>query len=336
VAGNSISSNSFNYGNMNYQVENFDPYTSGNVTYSKKGNLLKTGYAYWGQHSKVAGQVPTFNYALGPEHPNYEIQGKEEFESHEFYVYGRKKWGKHAVGSGVRTAYIPQSNQQLWSYQVNYLQTISKNFTLKAGHGQYYQTRIDTQPQIIEQAQSSLDLDFKQNAWAIHQSFFRSHGDSAIIGSESRLSFFHKNKFQLDQSASFYHQNSNWEWFARTFLTYNPFPKWTLNASLQVFKGYTYRLVNSVNYFSELEVYSPQEHSIPKFFKPYMNFSLGASKLFQFSENLSGICFINVANVFDIKNRNSISYNHDYSAYDGLYLTRRSLYAGVLLNLVND
>jgi len=336
VAGNSISNNTFDFGNMHYQVENFDPYTSVHMTYAARGNLLKTGYVYWGQHSIVTGKVPTFDYALAPEHPTYAIRGKGDLESHEYYVYGRKKWGKHALGSGVRTAYIPKDHQQLWSYQLNYLQNISPHVTLKAGHGQYYQTRIDAQPQIIQQAQTSLDLDFKQNAWAVHQSFFRNHGDSSITGSESRLSFFYKNKFELDQSASFYQQNSKWEWFVRSFIKYKPFPTWTLNASFQAYKGNTYRLVTSTNYFSDLEVYAPQEHSSSIFFEPYKNFSLGASKLFQLSEKLSGVFFINVANVFDIKNKNSISYNYDYSRYNDQHLTRRSLYAGIILNFVND
>jgi len=336
VAGNSLSKNKFQFGNIQHTLENIDPYASANFTYSKNGDVLKTGYAYWSQNTRFNGRVPYLEYALAPDHPSLVINSAEQLESHEYYLYGRKKWGEHAFGSGMRTAYIPNSSQQLWSYQFNYLWNMSKRLKLKVGHGKYYQTRIDTDPQLIEQAQSSIDLDFKTKGWALHQSFFRNHGENAVGGSETRLSFFYKNKFQLDQSASFYYQNNKWEWFARTFLKYNPFPGWTLNASFQAFKGSTFQLVTSARYISSLEVYAPQAQSLPNFFKPYSNFSLGANKLFQLSSKLNGILFINVANVFDFKNENSISYNYDYSSYSSNYLTRRSLYAGVIFNLVYD
>ncbi|WKV13887.1 carboxypeptidase-like regulatory domain-containing protein [Marivirga harenae] len=336
IAGNSMSKNEFQFGNMDYLVKNSDPYTSVNLTYSKKGDVLKTGYAYWRQNSVFSGDVPTFAYALAPIHPILTISSNKQLESHEYYFYGRKKWGDHAFGSGMRTAYIPNSSEQLWSYQFNYLWDINKRLNLIGAHGKYYQSRIDTNPQILEQVQSSIDLDFSDKHWAIHQSFFRIHGDSAVSGSESRLSFFVKKKFQLDQSASFYHLDSSWDWFARTFLKYNPFPQWTFNASFQIFKGNTYRLVNSADYFSDLEVYVPQTRTSPIFFDPYMNFTLGVSRLFQFSQKFNGLFFINVANVFDFKNENSISYNYDYSNYQSNYLTRRSIYAGIIFNFVND
>ncbi|BDD16249.1 hypothetical protein MATR_30740 [Marivirga tractuosa] len=336
VAGNSFSQNHYHFGNLEYSLQNNDPYASANFTYSKEGDVFKTGYAYWNQNSRFQGRVPAFAYALAPEHPSTAIDSKEQLQSHEYYLYGRKKWGEHAFGLGMRTAYIPNSRQQLWSYQFNYLWKINKSLQLKLGHGQYYQTRIDTDPQVIEQAQSSIDLDFKQKGWALHQSFFRNDGDSSIAGSESRLSFFCKQKFQLDQSASFYHQNSNWEWFTRTFLKYIPYPGWNLNASFQAFRGNTFQLVNGAQFISSLDVYAPHAQSSPNFFKPYTNFSIGASKLFQLSSKLNGLVFINMANVFDFKNENSISYNYDYSNYNSNYLTRRSLYAGIIFNIVND
>ncbi len=336
VAGNSFSKNQFQFGNMNYNTRNTDPYAATNLTYSSQGDVFKAGYAYWGQHSWIGGSVPTLNYALAPDHPSITIDKDDNLESHELYVYGRKKLGNQAFGSGVRTAFIPEGNKQLWSYQFNYLLDVTQNLKIKAGHGKYYQTRIDTEPQIIQQAQTSLDLDLKEKRWAIHQSFFRNHGDTAITGSESRVSLFVKRKFQLDQSASFYNQKGEWEWFARTFIKYNPLPDWTLNASFQAFKGNTFRLVNSTSYRSDLDVYAPMELSSMQFFSPYKNISLGASKLFQFSNNLNGLVFINVSNVFDFENENSISYDFDYSAYDRNLLTRRSIYAGIIFNFVND
>jgi hypothetical protein len=336
VAGNSMSQSRFDYGNMNYEVQDIDPYTSANLTYSSHGNVLKTGYAYWGQHSSFSGKVPSLEYALAPDHPSYSIQYLENLESHEYYVYGRKKWGKHAVGSGIRTAFIPRSSQQLWSYQINYMQNVSKSLTLKAGHGKYYQTRIDTEPQVMEQSQSNLDIDFKRKRWAIHQSIFRNHGDSAMLGSESRVSVFHKNRIQLDQSASFYKQGDSWDWFLRTFLKYSPSLNWTFNLSFQTFNGKPYRLVNSISYRSELNVFAPLERSQVRFFDPYTNVSLGVSKLLQFSEKLNGLVFLNISNVFDFKNATSVSYNRDYSNYTCNYLTRRSVYAGILFNFVSQ
>jgi len=336
VAGNSFNKKQFQFGNMNYHTSNTDPYAATNLTYSNQGDVFKSGYAYWGQNSWIAGSVPTLNYALAPDHPSVKIDMDDHLESHELYVYGRKKWRNQAFGSGVRTAFMPESNKQLWSYQFNYLLDITQNLNIKAGHGKYYQTRIDTERQIIQQAQTSLDLDFKGKRWAIHQSFFRNHGDSAITGSESRVSIFLRRKFQLDQSTSFYNQEGEWEWFARTFIKYNPLTDWTLNASFQAFKGNTYRLVNSTIYLSDLDVYAPTERSSIQFFSPYANISIGASKLFQFSNKLNGLIFINVSNVFDFKNENSITYDFDYSAYDHNLLTRRSLYAGIIFNFVND
>ena len=56
--------------------------------------------------------------------------------------------------------------------QFNYLWDLNERLKLKAGHGKYYQTRIDTEPQIIEQAQSSLDIDFRQKALAASSELF--------------------------------------------------------------------------------------------------------------------------------------------------------------------
>jgi hypothetical protein len=109
-----------------------------------------------------------------------------------------------------------------------------------------------------------------------------------------------------------------------------------LNASFQAFKGNTYRLVSSAIYLSDLDVYAPTERSSMQFFSPYTNISIGANKFFQFSNKLNGLVFINVSNVFDFKNENSITYDFDYSAYDHNLLTRRSLYAGIIFNFVND
>lgn len=336
VAGNSLNSNSFVFGNMDYEVQSHDPYTSANLTYSENDNILKTGYAYWGQYNAINGSVPSLDFALSPDHPSNSILNSESLESHELYIYGRKKWGDHALGSGLRTAFIPRSNQQLWSYQINYSQTLSTRLTLKAGHGKYYQTRIDTQPQVMDQSQSNVDINFKEKGYAISQSFFRNHGDIPISGSETRVSVFHNNKLQIDQTASFYHQSTSWDWFLRTFLKYNPASDWTLNLSFQSFKGNSYRLVETVVYRSELNVFAPQQFSELRFFDPYKNVSLGVSKMFQFSEKLNGIFFMNMANIFDFKNENSLTYNEDYSAYNSNFLTRRSLYAGVILNFVSN
>jgi hypothetical protein len=207
---------------------------------------------------------------------------------------------------------------------------------LKAGHGKYYQTRTNTEPQVTQQSQSNIDVDFEQKRWALHQSFFRSHGEGGLSGSESRMTFSYKRKFQLDQTVSFYHQEASWDWFLRTFLKYNPFPGWTFNASFQTFKGNSYKLVNATSYRSEIDVFAPEQHSAINFFDPYTNLSFGASKLLQFSEKLNGLVFLNVANVFDFRNETSLSYNRDYSNYTSNYLTRRSVYAGLIFNLVND
>ena len=57
----------------------------------RKDDLLKIGYAYWRQHSSFEGSVPSVDYALAPEHPSTFINSKEKLESHEIYLYGRKK-----------------------------------------------------------------------------------------------------------------------------------------------------------------------------------------------------------------------------------------------------
>ncbi|MFT4739460.1 MAG: hypothetical protein ACI9L9_000233, partial [Marivirga sp.] len=54
-------------------------------------------------------------------------------------------------------------------------------------------------------------------------------------------------------------------------------------------------------------------------------------RLYNF-RTVNGILFITFNILLDIKNKSTINDNFDYSQFDNNYLSRRSLYAGVVLN----
>ncbi|PTB95721.1 hypothetical protein C9994_10525 [Marivirga lumbricoides] len=337
VLGNSYLDKKIRFGNLNFSEKDFDPYGALNFTWRKDNNLLKTGYSFWHQNNFREGRFPTYSYAMSPEHPSSQFSSEQSASSHELYTFYRKILRNHSIGSGVRLGYLPELQKRLYSYQINYRYELSPSLKVKAGVGRYYQIR-NTERAIDYAYQSSIDLHYSGPQWAIEQSFYYNFGQEKeqTKGAESRITYQPNSKIQLDQSLSYVSHNTRKDqWFIRSFAIYKPFSQWSLNASYQSFAGGNSALVSSASFNNELSVYAPFQSGKTLSFQPYSNLSLGINHLFAINGYTNGIAFISVTNLLDTKNSFDINYNFDYSQYDKMYLSRRSIYAGIIINLIN-
>lgn len=337
VAGNSFVKNQFNFGNLNFEENNIDPYGALHFTWIKKGDLFKTGYSYWLQKKLSEGEFPTYDYALRPEHPSEYSSWQQKVAVHEVYSFYRKKIQAHSFGSGIRLGYLPELNKQLYSYQLNYMYTYTPHFKMKAGLGRYYQVRNTGLSMYDYANQSSIDFIYNNSTWAIEQSFYYNFEDrnKRVRGTETRITYQPNSKLQLDQSLSFidHHQRKN-QWFVRSFIIYKPVPSWSVNASYQSFTGAASPLITNASFNNELDVYAPFASDQMISFSPYNNLSLGINKLFKLGGKANGIAFISVNNLVDTKNTYDITYNFNYTDYQKAHLTRRSIYAGIIFNFI--
>ncbi|MBK6263576.1 TonB-dependent receptor [Marivirga sp. S37H4] len=338
VLGNSFTNNQFNFGNLNYKETNLDPYGAVHLTQLKGNNLLKIGYSYWFQKKSLSGGFPNYDYALAPEHPSVTLTGNQQLAIHEAYSFYRKKLQNHSFGAGIRLGYSPEIEEELYSYQLNYLWKFHPQIKIKAGVGRYYQLRNTENNRLIIAHQSSIDVSFKQNKIAIDQSFYYNfRGSTANTkGLETTFSYHPNTQLQIDQSFSLIsglHKTN--QWFTRSFLIYKPFESWSVNASYQSFRGDEVSLITSALFNNDLNVFNPANPKTSLAFNPYHNFSMGVNRLFSLGEKANGIIFLSMANLFDVKNSHSLTYNFDYTAYDRNYLSRRSIYAGIVLNFIN-
>ncbi len=337
VLGNSYTSNKFNFGNLNYTEKNNDPYGALHFSWLKDDNLLKTGYSYWLQKKALDGEFPAFDFAMSPEHPSIAYSGTNEVAIHESYAFYRKKWHKHSLGTGLRVGASAQINKNLYSYQLNYLYKPITQLQIKAGIGRYYQVRNTESNQYIFTHQSGIDLSYSISQLAIEQSFYYNFNGTFenIKGSETMLTFQPGSKLQVDQSVSFISRaDSEIQWFSRSMINYKPFQGWAFNATYQTFKGNVIDLITTASFNNDLKVYQPADPTNQLYLNPYANFSLSINKLFMLNEYVNGVFFVTVANLFNKNNTLNISYDYDYSSYTSNFLTRRSIYAGFVINFI--
>lgn len=333
IFGNSFTQNQYNFGNLNYKLQNTDPYSAIHFSWFEKNDLLKFGYAFWDQKSTIKGYIPELSYAFAPSHPKQYIQENSSLKTHEIYSFYRKLIEAHSFGAGIRVGRVNTLNKNLLSYQMNYLWKLSKQFQIKLGTGKYYQVRNVQQNQITYTNQLVLDINYQNKHLAIDQSFYINRLDNNNIqGTETTLTYKPNSKLTYDQSFAAIKNQGKTEWFIRSFLTYKPYALWSFNFSYQAFKGDTIQIIKSASFNSELEIFEPEnENREFKSFNPYQNFSLSINRLYNFND-ISGVFFISFNNLFDIKNLNNINYNFEYSNFNKNYLGRRSFYIGVVLN----
>jgi hypothetical protein len=337
ITGYSYNKNDFYFGNLDYTNQDEDPYGSLNLLYEQDGHLLKTGYSVWQQQNTFTGKIPEYDYALQPDHPHIAVSEENTITSHEWYGYYRKKWNKHALGGGIRTGYLQETNSPLWAYQIHYTNSLTKNIELLVGNGFYYSLRNGDNETITKAHQSAIDLSYTKKKWALRQSLYQVSfiNQTPTWGSETSFSIFLGSALQLDQSFSLIYQDGKMDWFNRSTLQWTLGGVWSLNATYQAFSGAAYNTVQHAAFRPSLDVFEPSYANDINYYAPYQNMSMSISKLFSWGEHMSGVLFTNISNVWDQKNINSREYNPQYSDYQELYFTRRSIYIGIVLNFIH-
>ncbi|MFQ3215179.1 MAG: hypothetical protein ACI9XJ_000830 [Marivirga sp.] len=199
--------------------------------------------------------------------------------------------------------------------------------------GRYYQARNLIENKIQYSDRVALDLCYQRGPLAVDQSFYLNQMQTGNTKrSETTFILKPSSKMQFDQSFSIINQINTTQWFKRSFLLYKPLALWSFNHSYQAFKRDTVQIITSAVFQDDLAVYQPKLSQLDvKQFNPHQNLSLSINRLYNF-RTVNGILFITFNILLDIKNKSTINDNFDYSQFDNNYLSRRSLYAGVVLN----
>jgi len=337
VGGNSFNHKDFAFGNINYEEESLSPYLAGHVVREGTTNISKIGYSYWAREDHFNGQYPVYDYALNPENPSDQSSYIVNSNIHEVYGYHRRTFGETSFGGGVRFGLLQNAPTET-SYQLQLSHNFNRKFNMKLATGKYYQNIISEdleENNFVNSVQQSIDFQYNSRKLTLNQSFYRNEFDTKIVyGSESSINYRLNKKLNMNQNVSFLNNDQNFDWFSRSTLDWKFLPGWSFSAILQFFKSRSYQVISSSTYNEQLGVYRPIYEGTNSHFRPYRNISLSISKLMQIGESLSSVWFFSLNNALDFKNTRDLEYNFNYSQKDQNYLSRRSIYFGVVLNQI--
>ena len=336
IFGHTASRNTFDFGNLQFTELASEPYAAVNFMSSKNNHFWKSGYSVWSQHSLADGQLSAFDFALAPTDPSFQLNAELRGTIHEAYSFYRFKYEKLSLAAGARLGHIAETAEQAAAYQLSGRYAFNKNLDMKLGHGNYYQLTVEDSIALLRSTQTALDISYRQNKVALTQSFYRNklNNNQLLYGTETTFSYAPTAKLTLDQSVSYILNANEDDWFVRSTLQYQLAELWTLTGIFQTYRGLPFRQVNSASFNETLEVYEPDFDMQSSYFSPYHNLSFTINRLIQFSDKLSGIGFLTINNIYDAKNERSLDYNFNYQRFTENYLTRRSIYAGIILNFV--
>ena len=340
TAGNSYNSGHINFGNLDYQEEALSPFMATNVLLDKEDQLTKVGYSFWSNKEQFTGEFPEYSFGLHPDNPAVDISLTAKGDIHEIYAYHRHTFNKTSIGVGSRYGYLVQQEKSTLSYQAQLAHELNDQLQVKLSGGKYYQLstpQSENEFQLQESYQQALDLEFTGKRIALTQSLYRnSYQTIPIYGTESSMQLMINSKFQLDQSLSILGKEGQIDWFVRSSMDWKIKNGWSLSGIFQSYQGSRYQRVTSTIHHSNINLYEPIYAENFTNFSPYKNLSFSVSKIAQLSDHINSVWFFNINNIADFKNQIEVSYNHDFSQEQPQYLSRRGIYFGVVLNLINE
>jgi len=169
----------YRFGNLDIRPRQL--HLSGNalMNWSKGGQILKGGVAWRALRDQENGQYPTYDYALGPEHPATRFRTKVRVVLPEVFIYAKRTLGdRWALGGGIRWRPNTDGVRSVTSYQVNtyFRPGTGHRFVLAGGQYHHYTQRIQESSayELLRSRQLSLDYRFKRDGWEVSSAVYRS------------------------------------------------------------------------------------------------------------------------------------------------------------------
>jgi hypothetical protein len=344
----SVSDGDYSYSNVAFNVKKNDLYSGLNYLISGSKFSLKSGVSLDQRMSEASGNYHEVYYALAQNHPTETFNETTTVKTLEGYMYFKYFISEQFVlGSGLRKN-IPLDDQKNYlGRQVNL--AFNENFwTVSFGTGKYFKNGLrenSGEPFSTESNQVSFDIKYDHTSHQIALSLFDKSnqidsGSYTAKGAELFINYRFSSKITASTSLTWLNAKSSnmndyqydLNYFIRGNLAYSPGRMWTIEGTAVTREGLPYTNVESANYDTELNVYEPSYSEMQQRFDAYSNISLSLSKMFSVSEKLNVIAFASLSNVIDRKNVRSFTYNFDYSSSSPSFYSRRTGYAGLVIN----
>ncbi|MEL7004953.1 MAG: TonB-dependent receptor, partial [Bacteroidota bacterium] len=236
--GYSISRQNFDYSQADIDIDNRDYFLGFNYQYYGVHSDLKLGFSLDNRRQEFAGNIPIFDFAIGPEHPFIFVEQENDVAVPEVYLYYKYDFSdKWTAGLGGRKNVFQSDVDSYWSYQSNLQFKPTKHLQFIFGLGQYHRNQLgrnEGSDQLMRSRQASLDIKYKRNRLEQSLSFFykknRSTREAEISGIEYFTDFRLDARTRLQLSASAIRaRENNGEFTYSTPFDINPFVKGSIS-----------------------------------------------------------------------------------------------------------
>lgn len=360
--GTDFSKENFEFGNILSKQKNYFVYSNFDFKYYFTSSWnLQMGFSH--EYSKLSyqSQFPKYYFAVKPNDPHYQFENGISNHNLEFYLYNRlQMFERLTVGLGVRKNIPVKGQMGYWSYQTNLKYVLNDNNLLLTSFGKYngYATPYYNTQQFtpISTEQFSLEYLFTKSDFHIQLAVYHKRENlnetfsetdiserllKKIWGAEinvsqklgnftGTLSYTYLNS-RFRKEGHWYNSSNRMDYLIKVYLSFFHKKAGTFSLSCLSRPGLYYTPVLGSE-LKEAGIYKPLYGDYNKNkYSEYCSLDFSYNKLLTLKKtNL--ILFLTVNNILDIKNKNTIMYNDDYSGVLGYkYYNRRAFYAGVQL-----
>jgi hypothetical protein len=350
--GASFSKANYLYGTTDIHLFLFDLYSSFNIQHMKTFSEWKTGISYNHKSSDFKGTFPTFEFAVGEQHPVSQASSDDHVNNPEWYGYYKHYLGsKWIVGGGIRKNIVVEKNKNYLSLQSNIHFKPDTYWAINFSAGQYHKYQLpqegSSEPSLIKSNQYSLDLSYSRTSWTNSASFFYKSGNvddtkTTTKGMELFSRFKINNNLRCQVSITSLDATQtlglgakpspyNIHYFLRGNIDYKIQGTWTFTTVFLFRQGSYFPLVAEATYNDSLDVFVPLYTKTVRL-PSYNTIDFSISKIFLLTTKSTAISFISVGNIFDFKNVRGYTYNVDYTIRNQNLFSMRTVYFGIIIN----
>lgn len=342
--GYSFTEGRYAYSASLFDVDNRSIYQALSYFQAMEKFHVKFGLSLDGRTSEVVGTFFQYEFALGSDHPTFNLDERVEAVSLEAYTYAKyylsDKW---IAGGGLRKNLNQLNQRNYLSKQINITHLVNNNWKLIGGIGEYnkfgiYENRAEQVE--IKSYQASVDVFYNRPGINASLSFFAKENEendlqSTVLGFEFYVDKRIGKDWSMDLAYTYLSptENSGYDlsYFIKSNLSYNP-GYWTFSSNTILREGLAYTPVSGSIFQDDLNVYQPVYAEDQTRYSDYMIINLAASRLFPVDEDLTLVAFASINNATNHKNLRGYDYTFDYAERSAVLLSRRLVYFGVQIN----
>jgi hypothetical protein len=343
-SGIGLAKNSAAYvlGNLDITDKSFDYYLTSSYQYTHKNYSLKTGFLNDRRDFSFSGQVPTYSFAMAPDHPSISSQSSVEVDANEWFTYAKitsvPDW---VFGVGFRKL-LNQPDidfEKRFSYQANATKYLKNGHQLIAGAGSFNQMTLDESTytaELITNRQAGFDL-LLAHKWpvmlsAYYKNRLSKQETSEWYGLEGQIQPKISNWLDANLSYALVAPIDEGEYtqFFRYQVQLKPNAFWQIGVFGLLRSGLSTKIYQDARFRNGLQVFEPLVESNQQIQMPgYNSLNLNVSRMLVVRDSWLAILFANVNNLTNRDNPRSIRYSEDYSDFSYNLLGKRAIYFGV-------